>query len=775
MEHRARDRRISFSRWSKVDGEDLAASLRRIGRFSEDKAIDIARQLCAGLAAAHERGVLHRDLKPPNIMIDGDGHVRLMDFGLAALGEVSDIRAGTPAYMAPEQLEGREVSVRSDIYALGLVLYELFTGRRAFEAKTIAELVEQHHSGTLTAPTTLVKTLDPAIERAILRCLDPDPARRPSSALAVSAALPGGDPLAAALAAGETPSPEMVAAAGGADAALSKHAGLAWLAAAAVLLVAAMFFLARTSIFERTPFSKPAAVLVDRAEEIRQTFGYSERVADQASGFASNASYLRWAQQHGAGDRHWPDLASGSPAVLEFWYRTSPRPLVPTNPLAAPGPADPPMLVTGMTLVRVDAQGRLLFFAAMPPQAETSANASAPVDWNKVFAAAGLDRALFVDAAPERTPASYADERRAWTGVLPGSENAVRIEVAGYRGRPVFFQVVGPWTYPTRDPGFSENDANTTFSVVLVLAFLIISAILARRNLQSGRADRRGAFRLAVFMSLLLSAGWVFAPHFRQISTERDRLFSAIAISMFVAGALYLVYLALEPFVRKSWPTMLIGWSRLIGGSFRDPVVGRDVLIGIAAGAALTVLDSAHAWAPAALGWIEPVPQVPTGTLDALFSLRALVATMLNAVNAGLQNGLFTVLQFSIGREAIRLILARLKIQRISADRALAVVAVILVTMSSLIDSSTSAKQAWLPMVYQALSLFVSLFVMMRVGLLAGTVAFIVNSLTERVPVTFDASKFYAGQGWLVFAAVFACAVGAMWMARGRQLSRAAG
>ena len=120
-----------------VDGEDLASSLRRIGRFPEDKALDIARQLCAGLAAAHDRGVLHRDLKPANVMLDSAGKVRLMDFGLAAVGAGEDIRAGTPAYMAPEQLRGREVTVQSDIYALGLVLYELFTGRRAFTAATL--------------------------------------------------------------------------------------------------------------------------------------------------------------------------------------------------------------------------------------------------------------------------------------------------------------------------------------------------------------------------------------------------------------------------------------------------------------------------------------------------------------------------------------------------------------------------------------------------------------------------------------------------------------
>src|SRR5438105_8083825 len=116
-----------------VDGEDLASLLRRIGRLPEDQALDIARQLCAGLAAAHAKGVLHRDLKPANIMLDGRGQVVITDFGLAGLAEQiqgADIRSGTPAYMAPEQLAGKEVNARSDIYALGLVLYEIFTGRR---------------------------------------------------------------------------------------------------------------------------------------------------------------------------------------------------------------------------------------------------------------------------------------------------------------------------------------------------------------------------------------------------------------------------------------------------------------------------------------------------------------------------------------------------------------------------------------------------------------------------------------------------------------------
>jgi serine/threonine-protein kinase len=200
-----------------VDGEDAAALLRRIGRVPNDKGVEIARKLCAGLAAAHAKGVLHRDFKPANIMIDGRGEVRIMDFGLAAVAErmeSGDVRSGTPSYMAPEQLAGREATVRSDIYALGLVLYELFTGKPAFTARDVPELLRQRESHPATTPSTLVPELDAKVERAILRCLESGPELRPASALEVSAALPGGDPLAAALAAGETPSPEMVAAAG---------------------------------------------------------------------------------------------------------------------------------------------------------------------------------------------------------------------------------------------------------------------------------------------------------------------------------------------------------------------------------------------------------------------------------------------------------------------------------------------------------------------------------------------------------------------------------
>src|SRR5262249_49974960 len=157
--------------------EALAALLRRIGRLPEEKGVELARQLCLGLAAAHERGVIHRDLKPANVMIDGRGRVRLTDFGLAAADDaVDDVRAGTPAYPAPGQRAGRGVSAGSALFALGLVLLETFTGGRASPPATLAELRRLHAEGTPLRPSVHVSDLNPAVERAILRCLEPEPA-----------------------------------------------------------------------------------------------------------------------------------------------------------------------------------------------------------------------------------------------------------------------------------------------------------------------------------------------------------------------------------------------------------------------------------------------------------------------------------------------------------------------------------------------------------------------------------------------------------------------
>src|SRR5438093_873294 len=260
-----------------VDGEDLASLLRRIGRLPQDKAIEIGRQLCAGLAAAHDKSVLHRDLKPANIMIDGRGKVRITDFGIAAMVGTpggDQIRAGTPAYMAPEQLAGTEVTVRSDIYSLGLLLYEIFTGKKAIDADSITQIQRAHERGTPRTPSSHIKDLDPQVERIILQCLEKDPKNRPRSAIAVPAALPGADLLAAAIAAGETPSPEMVAEAGETGT-LRPAIALPCLAGVVVLLVCLVLLKDRVNLLHMVPLRKPPEVLADRADQISQRLGYT--------------------------------------------------------------------------------------------------------------------------------------------------------------------------------------------------------------------------------------------------------------------------------------------------------------------------------------------------------------------------------------------------------------------------------------------------------------------------------------------------------------------
>src|SRR5579871_1780526 len=283
-----------------IDGEDLGALLRRIGRLPSDKALEIARKLCAGLSAAHEKGVLHRDLKPSNVMLDSRGQVLLTDFGLAGLADQlsgAEVRNGTPQYMAPEQLAGSEVTAQSDLYALGLVLYEIFTGKRPFEANSIAELVRAQSETTPVSLTSLVRDLDPAVERLILRCLDPEPSRRPPSALAVAAALPGGDPLAAALAAGETPSPRMVAAAGQ-GVGLAPGIALTLFAAVIVCLVAVYLLESRRSGLEKIPPPLSPEVLAQRARDLLHNLGLNGDVADEVYAYDWSTGIIDYADSH---------------------------------------------------------------------------------------------------------------------------------------------------------------------------------------------------------------------------------------------------------------------------------------------------------------------------------------------------------------------------------------------------------------------------------------------------------------------------------------------
>src|SRR5271154_4913433 len=173
---------IAYTAMEFVKGESLRSVLNRFGGLPQRKATDLALQICSGLKEAHAQGIVHRDLKPENVMIDGQGNVKIMDFGIARSMEagtrLTGSMVGTPAYMAPEQVAGKPVDYRTDIYSLGLILYEMFTGTPAFAADNSIAVALKQMREEPPPPHEIEPGIPVGTERAILKSLEKDPARR---------------------------------------------------------------------------------------------------------------------------------------------------------------------------------------------------------------------------------------------------------------------------------------------------------------------------------------------------------------------------------------------------------------------------------------------------------------------------------------------------------------------------------------------------------------------------------------------------------------------
>jgi serine/threonine-protein kinase len=700
-----------------VDGENLASLLRRIGRFPLDKALDVARQIAEGLGAAHAKGLLHRDLKPANVMLDGRGQVRLTDFGLAGLADTlsgDDVRSGTPAYMSPEQLLGREVSVRSDIYSLGLVVYELVTGKRAFEGKGFAELARKHRDERPIEPSALVRGLDPGVERTILACLEKEPRKRPPSALAAAAMLSGRDPLEAAIAAGETPSPELVAAAGDIEG-LRPRTGLWCLAFVTVGVLLLPLLMGPRQLMARIPVEKSPASLEDRARELLARYAPVKPV-DSEVGFHTDIDYLSWTEDRDRSATRWSSLATGEPPVLAFWYRQGPRPLAPQNLGGRVAWSDPPQLVAGMGGASYDLRGRLVSFHVVPPQLEqakpggSAAADDAEPDWAPLFAEARLEPSAFRRAEPLWTPPFYVEKRVAWEGRWPARPDLpLRIEAASYRGRPVWFEIKNAWTRAEREQSFPLTPGQRrmqTFSILLLVALVGAGCALAYRNISLGRGDRRGAFRLALALATLATVGWALRAH--HVEDPMGELTSAargMGFAVLVAANVWLFYLALEPYVRRLRPWTLVSWTRLLNGGWRDAVVGRDLLVGVAVGTGLVFVRVFSRSLARALGCPEHAPDL--FGFDTLLSTPLLLSFTVNLPVAAVLYGLAILLLFLILRLATR------------RDWIAAVLVTAFLVAGDVIDSRVSRESLWLFLLIATAAQCVFMVVLLRLGVLA--------------------------------------------------------
>lgn len=608
-----------------IKGEELSSLLHRIGRLPADKANEIARQLCAGLAAAHDRGVLHRDLKPANVMIDADGNVRITDFGIAGLIEEirdEDVRAGTPAYMSPEQLAGGELTIKSDIYSLGLVLYELFTGKKAFEAPTLVQLLQLRNSETTpTNPSTLIRDIDPLVERAILRCMEKDPDKRPASAIQVAASLPGGDPLAAALAAGETPSPEMVAAASR-EGAIRPPLAVALLASVLLAFVAVVLLSDKVMLHRLVALEKSPEALNERARTVVRKLGVTDSPADSTYGLGANGETLSYLVEKKPAMMG--QLAASRPALMYFWYRQSPRYLIPRYQNATRARAyDPPENVPGMTAVFLDPMGRLLEFHSVPPQVEPIQSEVKQPDWAPLFEEAGLDATAFTAQPSMRVPPFNSDNRMAWKGTFPNQPDIpITLEAASFKGKVVYFEIIGEWNQPGTMQPFQQKLGFKILNVVLLLSVVslaVVAVLLAIKNLRGGYSDRKGGGRLAIYIFVVLMISWVFRAHHYPANEEFNLFLNGVEFALFPTIVLWLCYVALEPYVRRWWPHRIVSWSRLLAGDFHDPLVGKDILMGAVFGVALAVVGFVKALMPVWLGR----PRAPgIVNLDTLLGLR---------------------------------------------------------------------------------------------------------------------------------------------------------
>jgi len=577
------------------------------------------------------------------------------------------------------------------------------------------DLMRMQERAEPASMTTLAKELDPAVERVVMRCLNPDPRQRPASALAVSAALPGGDPLAAALAAGETPSPELVAAAGETEG-LRPVIALAWLAAALAFLVATGIVGPKITLSAEVPLDIPPAALAHQARLMIDGFGYTTRPFDTAFGFDDSAIYRNYLKGHpDLAAKRWRNPAAGLPPLVRFWYRESPQDLTGTHEFdTIPDYFNPPQEISGMIRLRTDPEGRLLDLDAVPPQKESPAASAAPFDWNRLFTAAGLNIALWKPAEPEWTPLANWDSRAAWTGVDPVTGSALRVEAAAWRGTPVFFRIIGDWTKPERIQPATPGQGGTPV-VLLVIIYLVFAAacFIAWFNHKQGKEDRRGALTLATLYFVLMAGGRYLATAHSASTEEIDTFWRVVGLALINGGLAWILYLALEPWVRRRWPHTMIGWTRYAAKGIRDPLVGRDLLIGIAAGSLFAVAT-----------YVQVVCHGP-GSAPNLPAFEALVGVRYSVylLTSSLCNSIFTALFFLFLFFVLRVLLRRQWLATI-----------VFIALATLFISGASFD--WIDNLFHIAYAALFAFLLLRFGLLALMVAVAVEDVLGNVPWT---------------------------------------
>jgi serine/threonine-protein kinase len=338
-------------------------------------------------------------------------------------------------------------------------------------------------------------------------------------------------------------------------------------------------------------------------------------------------------------------------------------------------------------------------------------------------------------ADPVWTWLAASDTRAAWTGVWPGSKRPLRVEAAALGGRPVAFMLAGPWQTPWRTPE-PANAGTTVFLLLLMcmaVAVLVIGVVLARNNLRQNRGDRRAAARLAVSITALLLGLWGSSVHLVLASGLLATFLLAVCTSVFYGALLWTVYIALEPFVRRHWPQVLVSSTNVLSGHVADPVVGRGVLLGVGYGVGFAlILRCLRLW----LFEDGFTPDPPEAEL--LLGLRQAAGVVFEEAVYAVRNVLFYFFVLFVLRVLLR--------NQWAAAIAFTVFWTIFVALGS--------QPAWEGAVVGFLLFGSTAFVVLRWGLLSLAVGLFVVELLLDPPVTLDASAWYFGNMLLLLAIV---------------------
>jgi serine/threonine-protein kinase len=757
-----------------VPGEDLAHLLKRIGRLSAEKAVDIARQICAGLASAHRAGVLHRDLKPANIMLDAEGSVRITDFGIAALsGQISarEIRSGTPAYMAPEQISGRDVTAQSDIYALGLVLYELFSGCQAFQATTVDEYLQLHEAATPRPLSELVGELPEGVEEAVNRCLRKQPEERPRSALHVAAALPGTDVLRVALESGVTPSPDLIAAAPAVNGRNRNRWRLALAGAAflALLVVLRSVYPLQWDNLGATP---PAA-LAERARRILETTGLGIPHADEAFGYCTTQDAWWEMTRAFAGHEAERRLVPASPSEPCFFFRQSVRPLIPQTMESVfwragyVTPADPPPNDSDSRVILFDAAGRLMMLGAnagygADPAGDAVAKHQTEV-WDELFRAAGIvPTQTGAPDAPAPTGASLNGCTQLTFAQTQPFGTPASIAVGCWsRDRLGFFATGSPGSTRSQQPvvgmdGFSgQQRVVAMLQRVLFLLLLAVAVPLGIARYRSVKTEYSTAVRLAFMVVLLETVAAVLRlGSSASLYDAVSRLCVVLVRSAGVASLLGLCYVAVDGYARRYWPHLLVTWNRLLLGRFTDLGVRYHTLVGACVGCWWGLLAPAERAVVSACGWNLRPMFTGDRIAEKLHGFGAVLASYCGCAEQALLLGLLFLFMLVVLRAAV------LNPNRTVAVCALLLAAVVVPRGANFYTSLLSIGLG---------GAVVGAWVMARFGLLAIVVAMFVSAVLNSTSMNLSTHTWTFG---ISLCAVLIVVCMLVWGATGRLAPR---